>query len=53
VIDECLTPYLLDRRDAWVLQPDGQYLAVAGPGPGAQQALLQRLAGSAAAASNL
>lgn len=26
VIDECLTAYLHDNRDAWLLQPDGRYL---------------------------
>jgi polyphosphate kinase len=25
VVDECLTAYLLDNRDAWLLEPDGQY----------------------------
>jgi polyphosphate kinase len=44
VIDECLVPYLMDRRDAWTLAADGQYRPVEGPGPGAQQALLQRWA---------
>jgi polyphosphate kinase len=44
VIDEGLVPYLSDRCDAWELQPDGQYVAAAGDGPGAQQALLQRWA---------
>ena len=28
VIDECLVPYLHDRRDAWALQPDGSYRRV-------------------------
>lgn len=42
VIDECLVPYLHDRVDAWLLQPDGSYLAAGGDGPSAQQALLQR-----------
>ena len=40
VIDECLVPYLNDRRDAWDLQPDGSYRPAAGEGPGAQQALM-------------
>jgi polyphosphate kinase len=40
VIDECLVPYLHDRRDAWDLQADGSYLAAPGDGPGAQQALM-------------
>ena len=42
VIDECLVPYLHDGRDAWTLQPDGQYLAADGSGPSAQQALSRR-----------
>ena len=42
VIDECLVPYLLDRQDAWVLLPGGQYERVGGEGPSAQQALMQR-----------
>jgi polyphosphate kinase len=25
VVEECLTAYLLDNRDAWLLEPDGQY----------------------------
>ncbi|MBX3606278.1 MAG: polyphosphate kinase 1 [Piscinibacter sp.] len=44
VIDECLVPYLHDQRDAWLLQPDGTCQRAAGPGPSAQQALLQRYA---------
>jgi polyphosphate kinase len=40
VIDECLVPYLNDRRDAWDLQPDGSYRAATGEGPSAQQALM-------------
>jgi polyphosphate kinase len=42
VIDECLVPYLNDRRDAWELQPDGQYTRVATDGVSAQQALAAR-----------
>jgi polyphosphate kinase len=44
IIDECLTAYLLDQRDAWDMQPDGRYLPVprAGRKPGAQQALVNR-----------
>ena len=48
VIDEGLVPYLNDRVDAWELQADGQYVAAAGDGAAAQQALLQRWAGPAA-----
>jgi polyphosphate kinase len=44
VIDECLVPYLCDARDAWVLQPDGQYTRVATEGVSAQQALTMRYA---------
>jgi polyphosphate kinase len=44
VIDECLTAYMLDQRDAWDMQPDGRYVPVvrAGRKPGAQQALVTR-----------
>ena len=44
IIDECLIAYLHDRRDAWDLAPDGQYhrVGLISPGPGAQQALMQR-----------
>ncbi|MEY4561152.1 MAG: hypothetical protein RLZZ618_429 [Pseudomonadota bacterium] len=47
VIDECLVPYLHDVRDAWTLSSDGTYARVGESGPCAQQALLQRHAGSA------
>jgi len=40
VIDECLVPYLHDRRDAWELRPDGGYERVAPEGVSAQQALM-------------
>jgi polyphosphate kinase len=44
IIDECLIAYLHDGRDAWDLAPDGQYhrVGLSAPGPGAQQALMQR-----------
>jgi polyphosphate kinase len=42
VIDECLVPYLRDRRDAWLLHSDGRYERAGADGPSAQQALLQR-----------
>jgi polyphosphate kinase len=44
IIDECLTAYMLDQRDAWDMQPNGRYLPVprAGRKPGAQQALVNR-----------
>ena len=44
IIDECLTAYMLDQRDAWDMQPDGRYLPVprAGRKAGAQQALVNR-----------
>ena len=45
IIDECLVPYLNDRRDAWRLLPDGRYERVGESGPSAQQALLGRLSG--------
>jgi polyphosphate kinase len=41
VIDECLVPYLHDRRDAWALRPDGSYERIGTDGPSAQQALMQ------------
>jgi polyphosphate kinase len=41
VIDECLVPYLLDRLDAWVQQPDGSYRRVDDVGVSAQQALMR------------
>ena len=47
VIDECLVPYLHDVQDAWTLRSDGTYVRVGETGPCAQQALLQRHAGSA------
>ena len=46
VIDDCLVPYLHDRKDAWQLQSDGQYVRLGTDGPSAQQALMQRHAGS-------
>ena len=44
LIDECLTAYLLDQRDAWCMNADGRYEPVSGAGrrPGAQQALTRR-----------
>jgi polyphosphate kinase len=44
IIDECLIAYLHDGRDAWDLSSDGQYhrVGLTAPGPGAQQALMQR-----------
>ncbi len=44
IIDECLIAYLHDGRDAWDLGPDGQYhrVGLVDPGPGAQNALMQR-----------
>ena len=44
VIDECLVPYLMDNRDAWLLEPDGGYVRVADGADSAQEALLQRYA---------
>jgi polyphosphate kinase len=40
VLDECLVPYLHDRKDAWALQPDGRYQRIGVDGPSAQQALM-------------
>jgi polyphosphate kinase len=44
IIDECLIAYLHDGRDAWDLSSNGQYhrVGLTAPGPGAQQALMQR-----------
>ena len=42
VIDECLVPYLHDRRDAWNLLSDGCYVRVSDSGVSAQQALIER-----------
>ena len=47
VIDECLVPYLHDRKDAWELQADGSYVRLGSDGPSAQQALLAKHSGSA------
>ncbi len=41
VIDECVTPYLLDEQDAWTLQASGEYVRVADAGLSAQQALMR------------
>ena len=40
VIDECLVPYLHDRRDAWTMDSSGSYKRLAAEGASAQQALL-------------
>lgn len=46
VIDECLTAYLHDERDAWLMEDGGRYRSVVAPGqapgPGAQAALMAR-----------
>jgi polyphosphate kinase len=44
VIDECLVPYLMDSRDAWLLEADGGYVRVADGPDSAQEALLERYA---------
>jgi polyphosphate kinase len=46
LIDECLVPYLLDGKDAWLEQGDGSYQPVGLEGASAQQALMRRLQGS-------
>ena len=46
LIDECLVPYLHDRKDAWELQADGSYVRLGSDGPSAQQALLAKHSGS-------
>jgi len=44
VLDECLTAYLLDQRDAWCMNAEGRYEPVMAKGRklGAQRALSQR-----------
>jgi polyphosphate kinase len=44
VIEECLENYLADRRQTWVLQPDGDYRRIHdGPdAPGAQERLIAK-----------
>jgi polyphosphate kinase len=42
VIDECLVPYLHDRRDAWMLNTDGSFSRIGSNGVSAQQALTRR-----------
>jgi polyphosphate kinase len=53
VIDECLVPYLHDRRDAWLLNTDGSFSRMGSHGISAQQALVRRYrpTGDAAAAT--
>jgi hypothetical protein len=41
VIDECVTPYLLDELDAWEMQSSGDYVRAREHGASAQQALMQ------------
>ena len=42
VIDECLVPYLLDGRDAWLQQADGSYVRDETEMASAQQSLMRR-----------
>jgi polyphosphate kinase len=44
IVDECLLAYMYDQKDAWDMQPGGQYerAALQHPGPGAQAALMAR-----------
>jgi polyphosphate kinase len=42
VIDECLVPYLHDRREAWMLNSDGSFSRLGSNGASAQQALVAR-----------
>jgi len=41
IIDECLVPYLHDRKDAWLQRSDGGYDRVAEGGESAQEALMR------------
>ncbi len=42
VIDECLVPYLHDRRDAWTMDSSGSYRRLHSDGASAQHALMLR-----------
>ncbi len=44
ILDECVSAYLHDQRDAWCMTPEGEYVPVTGSGRklGAQQVLAQR-----------
>lgn len=44
ILDECISAYLHDQRDAWCMTPEGHYVPVIGTGRklGAQQALADR-----------
>ncbi|MGM9427084.1 polyphosphate kinase 1 [Hydrogenophaga sp. MI9] len=39
ILDECLSAYLHDSRDAWLLQPDGEYRRAAGLLPAGEEPL--------------
>jgi polyphosphate kinase len=39
VLDECLSAYLHDSRDAWLLQPDGDYRRAAEDLPDGEEPL--------------
>ncbi|WP_439518800.1 polyphosphate kinase 1 [Hydrogenophaga sp.] len=38
IMDECLSAYLHDTKDAWLLQPDGRYVPAGQPNGGRQRA---------------
>ena len=38
LIDECLTAYLHDTKNAWLLQPDGRYVPAGTTGSGRSRA---------------
>lgn len=40
IMDECLSAYLHDTKDAWLLQPDGRYVPAAITGTGKTRAVL-------------
>ncbi|MDO9505041.1 polyphosphate kinase 1 [Hydrogenophaga sp.] len=40
VIDECLSAYLHDTKDAWLLQPDGRYVPASITGSGRTRAVM-------------
>jgi polyphosphate kinase len=40
IMDECLSAYLHDSKDAWLLQPDGRYVPAGGAGGGRNRTVL-------------
>jgi len=46
IMDECLSAYLHDTKDAWLLQPDGRYVPAGLKSHGRQRAVLHSAQGS-------